>query len=64
MPAYGMTYDTEEEVKDAWKRGVTFKAIGGPYLDTKDWNKYGSPLDTLTYAFKNLTVYLHMGLLP
>ena len=63
MPAYGKTYKTKEEVREAWDNNVTFKTYNGPYLDKKNWKKYGSPLDSLTFCYGNLTVYIQTGIL-
>lgn len=61
MPAYGRRYNTEQEVKDDWNAGKDFKIIGGPYISNRDKI---NPLDSLSYAFGNVTVYLQLGILP
>jgi hypothetical protein len=64
MPAYGKQYTNEHEVLEDWHNGVTFKIVGGNYIDMNDFNKYCEPvLDTVTYFYDGLNVNLNLGCL-
>lgn len=39
VPAYGMTYATEEAMRIDWVNGRDFKIKGGPYCSIRDLDK-------------------------
>ena len=63
MPAYGKQYNSVEEVQKAWEDNQDFKIVGGPYLNKRDWEKYGNALDSLHYNFADVRVTLVPGIL-
>jgi hypothetical protein len=64
MPAYGRFYAEDCEVLEDWGKGVTFKVVGGPYIDKKDFENYCDPfLDSVAYGFDGLHVTINQGIL-
>lgn len=64
IPAYGKRYKNKEEVKQAWNNNQDFKIAGGPYLNKKDFEKYGDCiLDSVIYHFDKLSIVLNQGIL-
>lgn len=52
MAAYGRKYLTKSDVLKAWKEGVDFKIVGGPYCSIRD-------LDIMKNTFDK--VYIEYG---
>ncbi len=61
-PAYGRTYKSVDDVMKDWDANIDFKVWNGPYLNKRNWEKYGSPLDSIVYEWGNIKVYIQLGL--
>jgi len=63
IPAYGRTYEKTDDVVADWHDGKDFKIVGGPYINKRDWEKYGNTLDSVVYSWGGLFWHLEMGLI-
>ena len=65
VPGFGKSYETEAEVREAWKNGVSFKMLneGYSYINSRDYENYCNKLDGVFYCYKGLYVQLEHGII-
>lgn len=54
IPAYGKQYKTKQEVINAWKAGVDFKIVNGPYCSIRDLEKLKRDFDNVSIRANTL----------